>query len=139
VPRPRPTPSTPPQPSCGRCQRTDVRCQTALSLTRRSEPFTAASDSDSPIIAPWDRCADTAPADARASAAHTHAQARPHLEGNFPPGMMAGPASRSRLASRCHKIRCQRTDVRCQTAAGPAWTAAATSSSRHPAVQNSFR
>jgi hypothetical protein len=34
------------------------------------------------------------------------------------PSHTAGPASRSRLASRCQKGRCQRTDVRCHTAPG---------------------
>jgi hypothetical protein len=104
--RPRPAPSTPPQRSCGRCQKTDVRCQTAPSPTCRPALVPAASGSDLPLIAPGNRCANTAPP----MLAHRHAYpcSRPNLTSCEVP---AGPASRSRLASRCQKGRGQRTDV----------------------------
>jgi hypothetical protein len=100
--RPRPAPSTRPQQSCGRCQKTDVRCQTAPSLTRRSALLAAASGSDLPIIASCNRCASTAPC--RCSRIGLFRipmlQVQPR-----PRRTTAGPASRSRLASRCQQIR----------------------------------
>jgi len=83
--------------SCGRCQRTDVRCQTAPSLTtgqRSSPPHpTAIFRSSRPgtaVRAPPRRCSRIG-------------RAYPCPGPTSPRGAMAGPASRSRLASRCHK------------------------------------
>jgi hypothetical protein len=56
----------------------------------------------------WSRCASTAPP-MLAHRPHAYPCSRPDR-----PRGMAGPASRSRLASRCHKSRSPRTDARPQ-------------------------
>ena len=88
VPRPRPTPST--QVQKVRDQMTDIPAR---------------------LLAQPGPRANTAPPTLAHRQAHTHAQARPQPSATMP-GMMAGPASRSRLASRFHKIKGQRTDGR---------------------------
>jgi hypothetical protein len=99
--RPRPAPST--RPSRVRKDQTSkLRCQKASRpATRPTLRFSDLRSLISNLRAVRQHC----PADARASAFwHTHAQAQPH------PSLraMAGPASRSRLASRCQKGRVQR-------------------------------
>jgi hypothetical protein len=111
--RPRPAPST---RFCAgsaevREQRTEIRGQ-----TRRRGAMHCRAGRDAVLLSVLcdlssELCAGTNPAGARAPAAHTHAQARPHLE-ERPRRMMAGPASRSRLASRFPENRGQRSEDR---------------------------
>jgi hypothetical protein len=116
--RPRPAPSTRPQRSCGRDQRAEVRGRPSQAL--RPELASPVHPSSAPDLASREpvrkhrpgRCACSglhATADARASAAHTHAPGPTSPPATLP-GTMAGPASRSRLASRFHKNGGQRTD-----------------------------
>jgi hypothetical protein len=65
----------------------------------------------------WDHAHTSAPADARASASRIPMlQAQPH-----PEEVMAGPASRSRLASRFPEIRGRRSEIRPRPEPSPIW------------------
>ena len=121
VPRPRPTPSTPPQPSCGRCQRSDVRDQRPSEPSLRPEPvmprpirLRRLTLHSGRARTPPRRCSRSG-LHAPPMLAHRQRIPMPRPDLTPPPkrmAMMAGPASRSRLASRCHKNRGQRTDDR---------------------------
>ena len=113
VPRPRPAPSTQVQRSHGRGQMTDH--------PRR------------PPCAIRNRGANTAPADARASASRIPMlQARPHSRENDGRTCFT-------VTTRFTMSKVQMADGRGQTAPGPPWAAAAPSSSRHPALEHAFR
>ena len=104
--RPRPAPSTP-RPSC-RGQMSEVRCQTAASDHAAERVCLVLRHPLLDLDRPGPLCANFAPPMLAHRQTHTHAQARPHP----PQRVMAGPASRSRLASRFQQIRGQRTEDR---------------------------
>jgi hypothetical protein len=91
----------------------EVGCQKASSPATR--PTLCFSDLRSPISDLRDHCAGTAPADARASA---YAYPCPGPTNSRDCGRRPGPASRSRLASRCPEIRGRRSEIRDQTRSG---------------------
>jgi hypothetical protein len=107
VPRPRPTPSTQDQRSDGRGQMTDHPCRPPL-----RDP--------GPVREHRPAAAHGSGSHALPMLAHRQRIPMPRPDLTPPPkrrAMMAGPASRSRLASRFHKNRGQRPEDRPDAAA----------------------
>ena len=99
--RPRPAPST----RLRRVQSSDDRCQ----MSERSRPASTAEPAPSDLRSlPTSGTGAQTPPLPMLAHRHAYPCSRPDLT---PKRMMAGPASRSRLASRFQKDRCQRTDA----------------------------
>jgi hypothetical protein len=107
--RPRPAPSAPPQRSCGRGQMSEDRCQRASEPDLRPEPACPLPLPSSTDLAAWYRCASIAPPMQGASAS---AYPCPDPARRMRPDPLHGFTTRFTMS----KVRCRKTDVRCQMA-----------------------